>query len=75
MTHPTQRKQRSLRIKPIAALVASSAFAAMFAAPALAQTASAADKNDTVKGLTGPLAYSFGNYKVTNQVGDRKSVV
>ena len=48
MTHPTQRKQRSLRIKPIAALVASSAFAAMFAAPALAQTASAADKNDTV---------------------------
>ena len=45
------------------------------APPTRSATYIEADKNDTVTGLTGPLAYSFGNYKVTNQVGQMPSVV
>jgi len=32
------------------------------------------DKGDTVRGLTGPLGYSFGNYKVVPQVGQLPAV-
>ena len=34
-----------------------------------------ADQNDTVTGLAGPLAYTFGNYKVVAQVGALPTVV
>ena len=42
--------------------------------PARSTTYIEANKNDTVVGLTGPLAYSFGNYKVMTQVGAMPTV-
>ena len=42
--------------------------------PARSSTYIEANKNDTVIGLTGPLAYSFGNYKVMTQVGQLPTV-
>jgi predicted extracellular nuclease len=35
----------------------------------------AADRGDTVTGLTGPMSYSFGNYKIVPQVGALPTVV
>ena len=34
-----------------------------------------ADQGDTVQGLTGPLAYTYGNYKIATQVGQLPTVV
>ncbi len=45
-----------------------------FNPPAPSTTIAQADKGDTVRGLTGPLGYSFGNYKVVPQVGQLPAV-
>ncbi len=43
--------------------------------PARSTTFVEADQGDTVQGLTGPLAYSYGNYKISPQVGQLPTVV
>lgn len=43
--------------------------------PSRSTTFVEADQNDTVEGLTGPLAYTFGNYKISPQAGALPTVV
>lgn len=43
--------------------------------PARSTTFIEADQGDTVQGLTGPLAYTYGNYKIAPQVGQLPTVL